>query len=541
MSKALAGILLFCAYLSPSSAAADNVPARIVLGTREVALAPSPVYDGARVLAPMGVLDTLGASYVASTEGNTVSVLSARGRSGEVPVIDVDGSPMLPMDKVMEVIGGESAWARVTRTLTLTAHLESVEFVDGVLKVNCSFPVVCSVDEWNGKIMLDVSGAKLSTEANEVYVGSPVVERARLGQYAASTARVVLDTLKPVGFKLESRLPASQLLLRVSEDLPHTPTKPATPPKVGKQQPYTISAIRAETLSDTRLSLVIATSGRGAVEAAYGVMPPQIVLHLPGGTLAEGAASTELSHPLIKAARVAQASISPAKARITLDLARICVYSVRIEDNAVLVDVGLPLNAGGKLAGKLVVIDPGHGGREKGAGFNGIYEKDVNYRIASAIAEALRAQGARTMFTRNGDHSIGLAARSEVAIDNGADFFISVHCNSNGTRNNATGIETYYHKQESSPRALAFAIHAGVCSHTGMRDRKARSDSSLYASGLGVLRRLSGSSVPGILLECGFLNHSSDRSRLLDSGYRKKLAAGVVAGLKAYVEGTPLN
>ena len=76
-----------------------------------------------------------------------------------------------------------------------------------------------------------------------------------------------------------------------------------------------------------------------------------------------------------------------------------------------------------------------------------------------------------------------------------------------------------------------------------MCDRRARSDWSLpYGlSGLGVLRALTGSGIPGILLECGYINNSSDRAKLLNADYRKKLANGIVTGLKAYVEGTTVQ
>ena len=88
---------------------------------------------------------------------------------------------------------------------------------------------------------------------------------------------------------------------------------------------------------------------------------------------------------------------------------------------------------------------------------------------------------------------------------------------------------------------LAYAIHDGVCKLTGMRDGLARSDRSIYNSGFGVLRRLKNTGIPGVLLECGYVNNTSDRAKLLDAGYRAKLAAGIVAGLKAYVEGTPIQ
>ncbi len=170
-------------------------------------------------------------------------------------------------------------------------------------------------------------------------------------------------------------------------------------------------------------------------------------------------------------------------------------------------------------------------------------EKDLNLQLARDLATALSGLGARVEMTRDGDlqTDMPLAARSEIALKCGADFFISLHCNSNPVPNSASGIETYYHMEEPSPKLLAFAVHDGVCKFTGMCDRHPRSDRKIAEIGLGVLRRLSGTGVPGILLECGYLNNKSDRAKLLDAGYRAKLAAGIIAGLKAYVEGSPIE
>jgi N-acetylmuramoyl-L-alanine amidase len=126
-----------------------------------------------------------------------------------------------------------------------------------------------------------------------------------------------------------------------------------------------------------------------------------------------------------------------------------------------------------------------------------------------------------------------------MAIDAGADFFISIHCNSNGTLNSSTGIETYYHMNGPSEKLLAEAIQNNACAVTGMCDRKARSDKQLYNTGLAVLRGLEGTQIPGVLIECGYVNNSSDRCKLVDHEYQVKVAKGIVAGLKEYIQGWP--
>lgn len=535
ISRTVVTILLL-ATLSLSAAGAEAVRARILVGAREAAVSPAPVYDGGRVLAPLGILKSLGASYVESPDGRLVTVITAGGQSGEITAVDVDNTTMLPMDKVLALVGGESNWDAEKRVLTLTACLRSVEFVDDILKINCSFPVSYSVGMWSDKLWVDIDAAKVESEAREVYIDTGTVARARLGQ-DGSRSRVTLDLKKSVGYKIESEPVAAQVLLKVAEGIPK-PAPVKSPAKADAARPFTVDCVRVEPVGDSEFSVVISTSGKGSAAVSYGVRPPEIVLDLRAGKLADSLTAAEGSHPLLKKIGLVTAGNG---SRIEIGLSRIMVYDMHIWEDSIRVNVRVPDGAGGDLAGKFIVIDPGHGGSQKGARSGNVYEKAINMRIASEIAAALEAEGARAMLSRTDDYTMGLAARSEVAIDNKADLFVSIHCNSNGTLNSATGIETYYHMQESSPKALAHSVQASVCLATGMCDRRARSDGNLYSSGLAVLRRLSGTGIPGVLLECGYLNSSSDRAKLVDSAYRKKLAAGVVAGLKAYVEGTPIE
>ena len=108
-------VLFFCLCCLFPRAYAEVIPARILIGTTEVPLAPSPVFDGARVLAPAGVLERLGAT--ANDSNGNVMITAASGQSGVVLPVDVGGRPMLPMDKVMEIIGGEQIWATTSGSM----------------------------------------------------------------------------------------------------------------------------------------------------------------------------------------------------------------------------------------------------------------------------------------------------------------------------------------------------------------------------------------------------------------------------------------
>jgi N-acetylmuramoyl-L-alanine amidase len=513
------------------AARAENLSVRLLIGKREVPVSPQAVYDGARVLAPLQVLTYLGVNFAASSDGNTVSIIGYGESFADISVVEIEGKRMVSLTDALKIVGGDITVTPEERAASIRANLTAVEFVDGSLRVNCTLPVTCSVSMWSGKMIVDIPGTRLATEAREVHVGGDVVSKLRLGQYSDDTARVVLDLVKPAGYKIESAMPSSQLMVRIAEDLPLALPQPKKPEGA---QPFGITSIRIEHASDTRFDLVIETAERGNVSVTKSSYPSEVTLMLKGGRVSRDVTEVSGEHPLLVNARFAQASISPPLARVHMNLKRPVLTSVRVDDSEIRVGVRLPDKAGGTLEGKLVVIDPGHGGSQPGAVSGGVKEKDVNTKLAAALAEALREAGARVVFTRTTDVTMDLTPRPAVATRNSADFFVSLHCNSNLKPDSISGIETYYHRGEESSPLMAKDIQKGICAATGMCNRGARE------CGFKVLRLLGGTEIPGVLVECGYLNNSRDRAKLATDAYRKKVAEGIVAGLKAYVEGTPL-
>lgn len=526
--------LLITVFAALGQARAELVPARVMLGKVELALSPSAVYNGAEVLASLVALDKMGVNHIQSPDKNKITLVKHDGESAIIETSLVQGEPMVSLDKVMATIGGEVVWDPDTRAARLIGHLQTVEFVNDTVSINCSLPAKPEVAKWDtaARIIIDIPFTKLATHAKEVYVGEGIVRRLRMGQLSEDTARVVVDLSKVTGYKIESTPIASRINVKIG-DFPQASQVKTPKPAV---EPFAVESITIQPVGDTQFDIVIATSAKGTASASCGINPARINIGLPGGTLAPGLRGSG-NHPLIKSINYNQASSNPAKAGIELALKRVMGAEVEIDESCIRVSVRLPDRAGGRLSEKVVMIDAGHGGREKGAVCASVCEKDINLKIAQELAAELRKHGVTTMFTRGGDEAVSVATRPEMALNRGADFFISIHCNSNPRPNSVSGIETYYHMQELSPKALASAIHDGVCSVTGMCDRNIRSDRSLYDNGFGVLRGLRGTGLPGILLECGYLNHSSDRAKLLDPAYRTKLVQGIVRGLKVYVEG----
>jgi len=224
--------------------------------------------------------------------------------------------------------------------------------------------------------------------------------------------------------------------------------------------------------------------------------------------------------------------------RLVLELSRAVGANLLTGKDHLTVHLRLPRGAGGTLRQKIIVIDPGHGGDQPGARFKEgsrtIYEKHITLAIGLKVAERLAKQGASVIMTRAEDASIGLYERTTMANQAGAHFFISIHCDSNTRPNSASGTTIYYHRDDADSRALGQAILNEIVKVSGLPSKGVRSDTTLYQSGLAVLRT---SQMPAVLIEVGYLNHAYDRKKLLDPKFQDAIADAIVRGLKAYVEG----
>jgi N-acetylmuramoyl-L-alanine amidase len=176
--------------------------------------------------------------------------------------------------------------------------------------------------------------------------------------------------------------------------------------------------------------------------------------------------------------------------------------------------------------GKVVVlIDPGHGGKDPGAiGIGGVREKDIILPISQRIAQVLQQNGVQVVMTRNSDYFVSLPGRVQMAERVGADVFVSIHANAiGGGRTDVNGLETYYY---DNGLGLARAVHNSILQSVNVRDRRVRR-ARFY-----VLRR---SSMPSILVETGYLTGREDVSKLQNPAYRNQMADAIARGILQYL------
>lgn len=176
--------------------------------------------------------------------------------------------------------------------------------------------------------------------------------------------------------------------------------------------------------------------------------------------------------------------------------------------------------------GKLVVIiDPGHGGKDSGAlGIGGVQEKDVILPIGKRIAEILERNGIQVIMTRDSDFFVSLPGRVNIAERTNADAFVSIHANSAGAnRPEVSGLETYHY---NSGLTLARIVHSKILQSLNIRDRNVRK-ARFY-----VLRK---TSMPSILVETGFLTGREDAANLRTTAYQNRMADAIAQGILQYL------
>jgi len=167
-----------------------------------------------------------------------------------------------------------------------------------------------------------------------------------------------------------------------------------------------------------------------------------------------------------------------------------------------------------------VVIDAGHGGFDRGGiPRQRVLEKNMTLDVALKLKPILEKAGYRVVMTRSTDVFVPLGTRVAIANSYPNAIFVCIHFNS-ATRTGANGIETYFYSTESAP--LAASIHSAVLGGAPSQNRGIR------RRGYFVLRR---TTIPAVLVECGFLTNPNEAQYALSNSYRQQLAQEIARGI----------
>jgi N-acetylmuramoyl-L-alanine amidase len=189
--------------------------------------------------------------------------------------------------------------------------------------------------------------------------------------------------------------------------------------------------------------------------------------------------------------------------------------------------------AGPRLGGKRIVIDPAHGGDDPGRVVDGVSAADLTLDMAGRLAARMTATGMQAYVTRGSHRNPSSAERAKFANDVGADLVLSLHIDGS-TSPQASGIATFHFGSDtgnisSVGEALAHLVQRELVVRTGMIDCR------VHHRPWEILRR---TRMPAVQVEVGYLTNPIDRARLVDAGFRDRVAEGLLVAVKRlYLDG----
>ena len=187
------------------------------------------------------------------------------------------------------------------------------------------------------------------------------------------------------------------------------------------------------------------------------------------------------------------------------------------------------------LLGRVIYIDPGHGGVDPGSIYKDIYEKDINLEIGEKLNDELTRQGAVVYMTRYGDYDLSrinygerkksdLNNRATIINESGADMYISIHLNSVKS-STWHGAQVFYDDVNDENLKLANLFQDRFKKYLNSK-RDVKEIKTMLLN-----RKVK---IPGVLIEVGFLSNSNDRYLLRKSWYQEKVAKNISKVLIEY-------
>lgn len=187
------------------------------------------------------------------------------------------------------------------------------------------------------------------------------------------------------------------------------------------------------------------------------------------------------------------------------------------------------------LLGKVIYIDPGHGGLDPGAMYQSVMEKDINLSISRKLEKKLFSLGAIVYLTRYGDYDLAvnntinrkrsdLSRRGNIINKSKCDIFISIHLNAEET-GLYRGAQAFYSDNNEQNQLIASILQDEFKKNLNST-RKYKNNNNLYLQ-----KRIK---VPGVLVELGFLSNSNERYLLKQQNYQEKLALTITNGIIKY-------
>lgn len=535
--KRTPALLLGCLLAAASLALAQPTVPRLYVCGKLLECKPAPVVQGGLLTAPWAdCARAAGATARWDAATCTLNIVSARGKHlcvtpGREFTIDgqksalpaaatvVGGELTAPVKPLFDALDAVMDWAPdklIARVWGKVIKLEAHGDEHGVAIVFVtSLPARPVLDTARSprRAVVDLPGTYLGSWRDLTYLNECGVLRLRSAQYAKlpPTARLVCDLRAegpaPALERREDGCGGRLLFGKVQ----------GNEPLLDRARPRLLKVLAGSPNPDTALVTAFVTD---PVVPEYDVLrePYRVLVDLGGVQMPSAASPVVESLPFIASLKLLD------QGRLVLNLNELVPFAIRQLANPERVQIVFKRD---KLAGKRIMVDAGHGGKDSGATGRRLQEKDINLDVARRTASRLALMDAQPYLTRDNDTFIDLYARPRMTNELPADLFVSIHCNAAGRRDAGNGTQTYFCHPQS--KQLAIVMQDALAPALGRRD------GGVHQARFCVIRE---TAIPAILVELMFVDNATEEAILGQPETRQKAAIGICEGLRRYLEGT---
>ncbi|MGM0369796.1 MAG: N-acetylmuramoyl-L-alanine amidase [Bacillota bacterium] len=353
--------------------------------------------------------------------------------------------------------------------------------------------------ESDSRLLLDFPSTVTELKSKEFEYNSDLIEEVRVSQYDQTTTRVVIDLIAPIPHQLEWN--DNQLEVSLFNKLTDINIEKT---ELGLRA--NLNLLAPENYKVTRL-----------------VDPRRLVIDIPNLVANKEEIEVPEGQGAIEEIRVSQYSGEKHQVRVVLELNQSIDLSKDVVGNSLQFNL-----TNFNLEGKVITIDPGHGGQDPGAiGFSDLREKNPVLEIGLRLEELLEDTGAEVIMTRREDEFVSLEERVAIANKADSDIFVSIHLNGHRS-SNSFGTETFIDPDSGeNSTLLAQFIQNNLVDKLGTFDRGVKQE-ELYV--------LNHTNMPAVLEEVVFISNKEEEDKIMEDDFKEKSAVAIYKGIVKHFE-----
>lgn len=458
-------------------------------------------------------------------QNNALLQVSTGARTVSVPLQTVHSKTSVSLEAACEQLDLQLVTDQASKTLTILPRLEVVRYLAGhlILDASANLTTTASASSDGTSLLVTINGAVLSPDVvTNLNPGISVVQK------DDDTVQFAITGRFPAKAKVTTKQPSAShvdinvggLQFEGSAPVPALGTAPAS--------------LTIRELPSKEVDLTIPLTHRLSECPIVARNGSHVSVTLPGIRLTLDGLDSTASN-LVRGFSLKAEGVNT---HIEFDTPRPMGFIAGFNDRQFSIRLFQRLTdnppAGSlPLLDRLIVVDPGHGGKDSGAVNSrvGIKEKTLTLQISTRLAETLAKQGAAILMTRMDDSYPTLSDRTHIANTNKSDLFLCVHINETNN-SKTTGSITFCHPGSAASMDLAESIEDQFSALKQIPTIGVWYDTKIYRKvGFFVLRN---TDMPAVLMELGFISNANDVKALMQPDFQAKIAIAIANGVEGY-------